>query len=114
MNVPALTHPEQSGGQSADSCSQTGQKIFEGGLHERDDEPGWEVESIGDGGEGNLRFYFEFATGSVDGGADKGYVGDCDVGGTDGCEVGLLVDESQHRVEGVRGCKKNEEYGAEF
>ena len=77
-----------------------------------DDQPGRVVEGVHGGGEEHLVFNFPFAGGSVDGAEDEGEIADGDVGGGQGWDVGLLVDEGEDGERGVSGGEEDEKQQA--
>ena len=77
-----------------------------------DDQARRVVEGVHGGGEEHLVFNFPFAGGGVDGAEDEGQIADGDVGGSQGWDVGLLVDEGEDGEGGVSGREEDEKQQA--
>lgn len=92
MDVSSLTHPKKPCRQSTDRGSSDSEDKLEGQRGKGNKESCRKIDGISNGGDEHLILYFPLAGGRVDGGEDEGEVADCDVGGSDDGEVGLLVD----------------------
>lgn len=103
MNVTALADPQKPCRESRYSRTHATHDEFYRDVDEGDEESCCEVEGVGDGGEEELCFDFPGAGGCVDGGEDEGHVADGDVGGADGGDSCLFIDEGEDGEEGVGG-----------
>lgn len=59
-------------------------------------------------------FDFPGAGGCVDGGKDEGHITNWYIGGSNGCELGLFVDEGEDGEEGVGGSEEDKEENTYF